>query len=83
MMEQEYRREMDRVELSPDQRARIVQAMVEESPRKKRRRPPMRLRCAHHLGPGPVPHPAGLSGPGSGQLHLLQPGAGGGRGSGR
>lgn len=43
MMEQEYRREMDRVELSPDQRARIVQAMVEEPPRKKRRRPPMRL----------------------------------------
>ena len=46
MMEQEYRREMDRVELSPDQRARIVQAMVEESPRKKRRRPPMRLLAA-------------------------------------
>ena len=38
MMEQEYRREMDRVELSPDQRARIVQAMVEEPPRKQRRR---------------------------------------------
>ena len=32
MMEQKYRREMDRVELSPDQRARIVQAMVEEPP---------------------------------------------------
>ena len=46
MMEQEYRREMDRVELSPDQRARIVQAMVEEPPRKKRRRPPMRLLAA-------------------------------------
>ena len=39
MMEQKYRREMDRVELSPDQRARIVQAMVEEPPRKQRRRP--------------------------------------------
>ena len=46
MMEQEYRREMDRVELSPDQRARIVQAMVEEPPRKQRRRPPMRLLAA-------------------------------------
>ena len=34
MMEQEYRREMDRVELSPDQRAHIVQAMVEELGRK-------------------------------------------------
>ena len=49
MMEQEYRREMDRVELSPDQRARIVQAMVEEPPRKKRRRPPVRLLIAAAL----------------------------------
>ena len=49
MMEQEYRREMDRVELSPDQRARIVQAMVEEPPRKQRRRPPVRLLIAAAL----------------------------------
>ena len=43
------RREMDRVELSPDQRARIVQAMVEEPPRKQRRRPPVRLLVAAAL----------------------------------
>ena len=49
MMEQKYRREMDRVELSPDQRARIVQAMVEEPPRKQRRRPPVRLLIAAAL----------------------------------
>lgn len=49
MMEQKYRREMDRVELSLDQRARIVQAMVEEPPRKQRRRPPVRLLIAAAL----------------------------------
>ena len=49
MMEQKYRREMDQVELSPGQRARIVQAMVEEPPRKKRRRPPVRLLIAAAL----------------------------------
>ena len=64
MMEQEYRREMDRVELSPDQRARIVQAMVEEPPRKQRRRPPMRLLAAAVLvcgGPGRG-NPGGVGG---------------------
>lgn len=52
MMEQEYRREMDRVELTAEQRSRIVQAMVEQPPRKGRRRPPVRLLVAAVLACG-------------------------------
>ncbi len=52
MMEREYRKEMERVTLSPEQKARIVQAMVQEQPQKRRRRPPVRMLLAAVLACG-------------------------------
>ena len=47
MMEQDYRREMDQVTLSPQQKERIIQAMGREQTR--RRAAPLRLLLAAAL----------------------------------
>ena len=50
MTGQKYRRAMEQIELSPDQREHLVRAMLQEQPRRKRKRAPVRLLLAAALG---------------------------------
>ena len=49
MTGQNYRRAMEQIELSPDQREHLVRAMLQEQPRRKRKRAPVRLLLAAAL----------------------------------
>ena len=49
MTGQKYRRAMEQIELSPDQREHLVRAMLQEQPRRKRKRAPVRLLLAAAL----------------------------------
>ena len=52
MTGQKYRRAMEQIELSPDQREHLVRAMLQEQPRRKRKRAPVRLLLAAALACG-------------------------------
>lgn len=76
MTGQKYRRAMEQIELSPDQREHLVRAMLQEQPRRKRKRAPVRLLLAAALACGVLtvsvlalsPGPAGVSDSGVGKF---------------